>query len=541
MRNAMVTSVLVCTIASSTLLSGCTTSNNSYYDSVAGGAGQAGGANGHAGSNANGGQGAGANGGASAAGVGGTTLGNGGGSADGGGTTIGGGTSGGGSAGSGSVGPIDHDRATLYAVYPQLYSQAGNFAAVTSDLPRIHDLGFSVLYLMPVTPLGKAVGSHPNVNSPYCVLDYRAINPAFGTAADLTALVKTAHGLGMQVILDEVLNHTSWDNALITQHPEFYVHTDNDTANPNTIQAPDAFPDVAQLDYKTTSNGLAAYMEDMLTYWVETFDVDGFRFDTADNPYGDSRMITLDFWKELRVKLLAAKPGLFMLGEAEDPDLIGTVFDADYGWKLDGIYDSGLQQVASGGDAMSTMKQALLNQTTGFPGATRHMTLLQTWDLDEDLKIYGGVPNTLAAATFNFTFSGLPMLFNGEEVGNDNSSKNTHTVINWKSANAASFTSFYRSLLALRNANTALQQGDFAWLDNSAASKVVSFSRSDSAAQFVVVINFSNSPITGTLTSPPSAASWRDVSPIGSPGGTSHTALPNFSLEAYDFAVFSSK
>jgi glycosidase len=275
---------------------------------------------------------------------------------------------------------------------------------------------------------------------------------------------------------------------------------------------------------------------------VNTFDVDGFRFDTADNPYGPMRKITLDFWKGLRTKLLAAKPGLFLLGESEDPELTAVVFDADYGWKLWGQYATGLQQVAKdGADAMSNMKAALAvqapGQVTGFLPATRHMTLTQTWDADVDIKIFGGVPNTMAAAVFNFTFSGLPMISAGEEVGNDKGEYNSHTVVNWASPNAAAFTPFYQSLLALRNANPALQQGEFAWLDNSSAQHVLSFTRSDSSAKFIVVINLSSADVSGTLTAAPSGT-WQDVSPAGSPGGTAHAAPPSFSLKAYDFAVF---
>jgi cyclomaltodextrinase len=473
---------------------------------------------------------------------GGTANGGGGGTANGGGggSAAGGGGTGGGSGATTAVKPIDHNTATIYSVYPQIYSAAGNFAAVTSDLARIHDLGFDTLYLLPVTPLGVATGAHPAFGSPYCVHDYKAINPAFGTSQDLITLVQTAHGLGMHVILDEVLNHTAWDNDLITSHPEYYVHSDGNPANSASIVQATGFADVAQLDYKTPTNGLAAYMEDMLTYWVQTYDVDGFRFDTADNPYGDTRLITLDFWKALRAKLLAAKPGLFLLGEAEDPDLIDSAFDLDYGWHMDGIYDTGLQQVAAGADA-SNMQRTWTYQKTGYPTDTRHMALLQDWDTDEDLKIYGGVPNTMAAAVYDFTIDGLPMLFNGEDVGNDNSAVNTHTAINWKSPNAASFTAFYKSLLALRNASSALQQGSVMWLTNSQSAHVVSFSRSDGSGTFVIVINFSNAALTGTLTGTPNATSWQDVSPVGSPGGTTHPAPPAFSLGAYDFAVFKAK
>jgi glycosidase len=437
----------------------------------------------------------------------------------------------------GPLGPIDLRSATIYSVYPPVYSQAGTLAAVTSDLQRIHDLGFDVLYLLPVTPLGQPTGSHPAFGSPYCVHDYASVNPALGTEQDLKALVAAAHALGMHVILDEVLNHTAWDNLLVTTHPEYYLHSDGNPQNVASIVQAFTYADVAQLDYKTPTNGLAKYMTDMLASWLRTYDVDGFRFDTADSPYGAGRMLPASFWQALRPQLEAVKPGVLMLGEEEDPDLAGAPFELDYGWHLQGLYGmAGLQQVANGGNA-GLLQQTWTDQTTGYPAGMRHMTLLQDWDLEEDLKLYGGVANTLAAATFVFTIDGVPLLLDGEEVGNDKSGVNTHTLIDWSGPNAAAFAPFYKSLLALRNGNKALQQGAVAWISSSAPASVVSYTRSDASATFLVVINFSGAAVTGSVAAP-ATNGWTDVSPAGSPGGQAHTAPPALSLAAYDFAVF---
>jgi glycosidase len=371
------------------------------------------------------------------------------------------------------------------------------------------------------------------------VHDYYAIDPAIGTSQDLVTLVATAHGLGMRVILDEVLNHTSWDNALITEHPEYYLHSDGNRQNPASIEiAAMTFADSAQLDYKTMPDvGLRKYMTDMVVSMITTYDVDGFRFDTADDPYGAGRLIPADFWQGLRASLAGVKPGVVMLGEEEDPGLAEAPFELDYGWHLQGLYGAGgLRQVATGDDA-GLLQQAWQYQASGWPASMKHMTLLQDWDLDEDLKLYGGAAGTLAAATFNFTIDGVPLLFNGEEVGNDVSGVNTHTPIDWNGPNAAPFGAFYKSLLSLRNGSPALQQGAVGWIANSAPAHVVSYTRSDANATFLVVINFSAGPVTATVSSP-AATGWVDVSPVGSPGGSAHAPPPAVSLGAFDFAVF---
>jgi glycosidase len=440
-------------------------------------------------------------------------------------------------------GPIDLPSATLYSVYVPIFSAAGKLTDLSAQIPRIRALGFSALYLLPVTPFGLPINGHPASGSPYSVHDYYAIDPGIGISQDLVSLVAAAHAAGMQVLLDEVLNHTSWDNALVTQHPDYYLHTDGNRTNPASIAIAGngAFPDSAQLDYKTMPDvGLRAYMTDMLLSVVRTYDVDGFRFDTADDPYGDGRLIPQDFWQSLRPKLEAAKPGFLMLGEEEDPGLAEAPFELDYGWHLQGKYGpGGLQQVATGG-AADLLQQAWQFESTGWPAGMKHMTLLQDWDFDEDLKLYGGVPNTLAAATFNFTMDGVPLLFNGEEVGNDNSAFNTHTPVDWSSPNATAFQAFYTSLLALRNGSSTLQRGALTWVGNSVPAHVVTYTRSDANGTVLVAINFSSTAVAGTVSSP-AASGWTDVSPVGSPGGNTHTAPPGLSLLGFDFAVFRSQ
>src|SRR5512133_2682790 len=93
----------------------------------------------------------------------------------------------------------------VYEVFPRDFSPEGNLAGVTARLDQLRDLGATVLWLMPIHPIGqeKRKGS---LGSPYSIRDYYAVNPEYGTAADLTRLVREAHGRGLRVILDVVAN-----------------------------------------------------------------------------------------------------------------------------------------------------------------------------------------------------------------------------------------------------------------------------------------------------------------------------------------------
>jgi cyclomaltodextrinase len=446
-------------------------------------------------------------------------------------------------AGAGDAGPLsplDLGTASIYSVYPSIFSAGGNLAGVTAALPRIRALGFNVLSLMPITPIGRPTSAHPaTIGSPYCVQDYYAINPSYGSPLDLVTLVRTAHALGLYVLLDEELNHTSWDNALISQHPEYYVHSDKNPANVSSIEAPPNFPDVAQLDYG--ASGVTAYMTRMLAYWLTTYGIDGFRFVTSNLPPADPT-IPVSFWQALGPTLLAINPGVVIWGDEENAALAGAPFQIDDGWLLRGgqpgaTGGAGLEQVANGASA-TELELAWQQQTVGYANV-RHAAFLETWDFDDDRKVYGGLAATMAAAAFDFTIDGIPVLWNGEEVGNDNAAADTTTSpIDWTGPDATALTAFYTSLLRLRNGHPALQTGAVAWVPTSAPDQVASFTRSDSSGTLLVVISFSGSAVTGTLTLPAPAQGWTDVSPAGSPGGVAHSPPPAFSLAPHDFAVF---
>src|SRR3954447_2531158 len=110
----------------------------------------------------------------------------------------------------------------IYEIYPRAFSQAGNCNAITARLDELKELGVTILWLMPIHPIGQEK-KKGTIGSPYAVRDYYAINPDYGTKEDLRRLVSEAHRRGMKVIIDMVANHTAWDNVMM-KTPGFYVH-----------------------------------------------------------------------------------------------------------------------------------------------------------------------------------------------------------------------------------------------------------------------------------------------------------------------------
>ena len=132
----------------------------------------------------------------------------------------------------------------IYEIFPRNFSPDGNFNGITARLDELKDLGVNILWLMPIQPLGQKMRKG-TLGSPYAIRDYYAINPDYGTEADLKRLVAEAHKRGLKVIIDIVANHTAWDSVLM-EHPEFYKQD----ASGKIIPPVKEWTDVAGLNYE---------------------------------------------------------------------------------------------------------------------------------------------------------------------------------------------------------------------------------------------------------------------------------------------------
>jgi hypothetical protein len=250
----------------------------------------------------------------------------------------------------------------VYEVFPRNFSPEGNFNGITARLDELKDLGVSVLWLMPIHPLGERLRKG-TLGSPYAVKDYYGINPDYGTAEDLKRLVTESHRRGMKVIIDIVANHTAWDNVLITAHPEFYKHDKDGEIIPPVKE----WTDVAGLNYENPK--LREYMIEMLKHWLKDFDLDGFRCDVA-------HMVPVDFWEQARTELEKIKPDLFMLAEASKPELLVKAFDVDYSWPLHGT----LNNVLIHGAPATEFKRSWEESLQQFPRGSLHLRISDNHD-----------------------------------------------------------------------------------------------------------------------------------------------------------------
>ncbi len=422
----------------------------------------------------------------------------------------------------------------VYEVFPRAYSEKGDFNGVTAQLDQLKSLGVTVIWLMPIHPIGqeKAKG---RIGSPYAVRDYDAIDPAYGTAADFRKLIDAAHARGMKVFIDIVANHTAWDSVLIDRHPDWYTH---DAAGRIVPPNPD-WVDVADLDY--SSKDLRDYMRGMMVRWVRDFGLDGFRCDYATG-------VPRDFWESVRADIDRVRPGVVLLAEADDPALMARAFDIDYAWD----FYHAMSDVLTARAPASKLRETWELAAAKYPkGALR----LRFSDNHDQLRATGsyGLPAALAASAVMYTLDGVPLLYNGMEVADGTESAAPtlfeKTTIDWGMAERRpQVRPYYESLAALRRAHPALTRGETRWLRNGEERRVLSFARVGTNETLVVAINLSSLPYEGRIEVEP--GEYRDVTPVPAPvPGASASAsqdaaaraarLPQVKLAPWEFRVFS--
>lgn len=406
----------------------------------------------------------------------------------------------------------------IYEVFPRAFSPEGNLNGVTAGLDRLKSLGVTIIWLMPIHPVGqeRKLGRD---GSPYSVRDYYAISPDYGTKEDLLRLVNEAHRRGIKVIMDIVADHTAYDSVMM-KHPDFYQHDKT-----GQLVSPHGWKDVAALDYGNPA--LRRYMLDVLVYWVKTFGVDGYRCDAAG-------MVPTSFWKQARAELDRINRNVLMLAEASKPELMENAFDIDYEWPL--LFK--LDEVVEDGAPATELRTTIGQQEATFPKGSLHMMISDDHDEQRALVRYG-VPGALAASALMFTLPGVPLLYNGMEAADATPSSGPALFeslkIFWQSADLRpEFRQFYAFMIPFRERHPALWGGSLLWIHNSDEQRVLSYERQSADSDILVVINFSNTPFRGTVEAADDR--WREVHV--SVARPEPAALPALSLAPFGFRIF---
>ena len=387
--------------------------------------------------------------------------------------------------------------AVLYQLNTRQFTPEGTFNAARAQLPRIKELGADIIWLMPIQPIGEK-NRKGSLGSPYSVKDYYGVNPEFGTLDDLKAFIADAHTLGMHVILDWVANHTAWDNALVTEHPDWYERDWKGDFRPTPWWD---WADIIDLDY--SKPGLRRYMTAAMKYWVQEVGVDGFRCDVAG-------FVPVDFWNTVRAELDAVKP-VFMLAEWESRDLHAKAFDATYAWS----WNSAMHDIAHGKADTGALFVYYSWNESAYPADAYRMTHASNHDQNAwegtQFERFGDALE--ATIVLSVVGEGLPLIYNGQEAGNTKRlAFFEKDPIKWQDHPIGDL---YKTLFTLKHANSALWNGAagarMVSVVNSAPQKVLSFVRQNDKDRVFAVINLSGEDQTITFADGPHHGSYTEL------------------------------
>jgi glycosidase len=410
--------------------------------------------------------------------------------------------------------------AVVYQIFPRQYSQKGDFNSITADLDRLQKMGVDILWLMPIHPIGE-LKKKGTIGSPYAVKDFYDVNPRYGTKADFKRLVDESHKRGLKVIIDIVANHTAWDSVMM-RNKSFYT-TDK---NGNVISPVPDWADVADLNYDNPE--LRKYMIEMLKFWVRDFDVDGYRCDVAG-------FVPTSFWEEARREVDKVKKDTFWLAEWHEPDLLVNAFNADYSWSG----HSALDEVLHGKKPARHIRETWEKEKAKFPKNTLHMRFTDNHDERRAIARFGE-KGALAGQAFAFLIDGIPLVYNGMEVGDTTESGAPALFeklpIFWDiKERRPEFPKFYEEMIKLRKGSNTLRRGETMWVKNSDEDRVLTFKRKLENEEILVAINMTSSPFFGAVEV---GGNFEEITPGGNENSNS---LPTLALDSFGYRIFKKK
>ena len=365
-------------------------------------------------------------------------------------------------------------RANIYEVNVRQYTKEGTLTSFALHLPRLADMGVTVLWFMPITPI-SIKGRLGTLGSYYACSDYTSINSEFGTEQDFIAVVHAAHTLGMKVMIDWVANHTGQDHVWTRSNPNFYMQDSH-----GNFTERNGWSDVIDLNYD--NQHMRTAMINAMRYWVDTAGIDGFRCDMA-------HLVPLDFWIEARQSLDSIKP-LYWLAECEDARYF-EAFDTTYAWAF--MHASG--SINRYEPSLNPVMEQL--ERYASEGANTQKLFFtsnhdeNSWNGTEYEK-YG--PAAKPWAVFAHTWKGMPLMYSGQELPNTKRLQFFDTdPIHWNSTPALH--DFYKTLFQLRKDYSSIVYGDTFILPSS-DHNVMAYIRHHQGQVVLVVLNVSKEHVT---------------------------------------------
>jgi starch synthase (maltosyl-transferring) len=196
---------------------------------------------------------------------------------------------------------------------------SGTFRTAMKRLPALADMGFDIIYLPPIHPIGTQFRKGPNntlhaepydPGSPWAIGSsdggHDAIHPDLGTIDDFDAFVAYTKDLGMEVALDYALQ-CSPDHPWVTEHPEWFT-TRADGTIAYAENPPKKYQDIYPLNFDNDPDGIYRAVKAVLRHWMDH----GVRVFRVDNPHTKP----VPFWERMLREIHETDPDVIFLAEA---------------------------------------------------------------------------------------------------------------------------------------------------------------------------------------------------------------------------------
>ncbi|TFG95608.1 MAG: T9SS type A sorting domain-containing protein, partial [Calditrichales bacterium] len=415
------------------------------------------------------------------------------------------------------------DKAIIYQITPYTFVPNGDLQDIIKKIPELAVLGVNTLYLQPIyETYGGGQG--------YDILNYFRMRPDHGTTADLRQFITTARQYGMRIMLDFVPGHSSIHHRYAknsvqygtdSHYYNFYKRTrDNAPYSMHYNTHPQGFlyyfwTDLPMFDYDNPE--VQRWMLEAAKFWLVNFDIDGYRIDAvwgvnARNP---------EWAKKLRRTLKSIKPEIFLLAEdkATWPATFDESFDAAYDWSASESWVSQwtwqwdynpsanptIFNYPSQGSRARMLREALTNYNNGYHPRAKILRFLENNDT-QPFYLHHGQARTRMAAALLFALNGIPMMYNGQEIGHSTHPYSTYNIFesyaSIRSLDTKLLFPYYQALIAIRNTYPSLSSENYREIPMSPSSAQFGFHRWLGQENIFVLINMANAPVTAQATLP---------------------------------------
>lgn len=420
------------------------------------------------------------------------------------------------------------DRAVIYEITPCDFVNHGDFNQITKKIHDLVELGITAIWIQPIFETPDVGGQG------YGITDFFKIRSELGSEADLHKLIRTAHHYGIKVMLDMVPNHSYIDHPYArnsvkyrtdSHYYDFYQHTDlfrssipySQFYNPH----PEGFvyyfwEDLPNLNYDNAE--VQRWMIEICKYWIEKFDIDGYRFDAV---WGVNARKP-EFTRELRLALKRVKPEILMLAEdkATSSMVFDERFDVAFDWARDPSWvskwswqteyhdwqDDKNSTIFNTSWHADNLKYAINNYGQGYSPEAIILRYMENNDLHRFIR-HHGLERTRMVAALMFALPGIPLIYNGQEIGFSKAHPyGTEYIFERylpiRDQDTHGLFAYYQQLIHLRKNIPTLYHNNFQELNAIPPNVVYAFRRWSDAQNIFCMINLSTSSIESRLKIP---------------------------------------